>query len=119
MAIAVITEDFVTRSGLITQGTGTVTSSTGQTTALQVNSGAAIAKNLIVGTTATIGGNLITDRDATISGDLLVLGVIKLKATTATSLALFDLTTATIGGEGTLKVAGGAYIGNNIVIISN
>ena len=116
MAIAVITEDFVTRSGLITQGTGTVTSSTGQTTALQVNSGAAIAKNLIVGTTATIGGNLITDRDATISGDLLVLGVIKLKATTATSLALFDLTTATIGGEGTLKVAGGAYIGNNIVI---
>jgi hypothetical protein len=116
MAIAVITEDFVTRSGLITQGTGTVTSSTGQTSALQVNSGAAIAKNLIVGTTATIGGNLITDRDVTISGDLLVLGVIKLKATTATSLALFDLTTATIGGEGTLKVAGGAYIGNNIVI---
>jgi len=116
MAIAVITEDFVTRSGLIIQGTGTVTSSTGQTTALQANGGAAIAKNLIVGTTATIGGNLITNRDATISGDLSVLGVIKLKATTATSLALFDLTTATISGAGTLKVAGGAYIANNIVI---
>jgi hypothetical protein len=116
MAIAVITEDFVTRSGLIIQGTGTVTSSTGQTTSLQANGGAAIAKNLIVGTTATIGGNLITNRDATISGDLSVLGTIKLKDTTATSLVLFNLTTATIGGAGTLKVAGGAYIGNNIVI---
>lgn len=118
MAIAVITEDFVTRSGLIVQGTSTVTSSTGQTTALQVNGGAAIAKNLIVGTSAIIGGILTVDQNSIVNGDLTVNGYVKLKASTATTLALYDLTTATIGGAGALTVRGGAYVGNNIVVAS-
>ena len=118
MAIAVITEDFVTKSGLIVQGTSTVTSSTGQTTALQVNGGAAIAKNLFVGTSARIVGMLTVDQSSIINGDLSVNGYIRLKATTATTLALYDLTTATIGGAGALTVRGGAYVGNNIVVAS-
>lgn len=118
MAIAVITEDFVTRSGLIVQGTATVTSSTGQTTALQVNGGAAIAKNLIVGTNARIFGNLTTDGDASISGNVFIAGNVRLTSTTATNLKLFDATTATVGGAGSLRLVGGAYIGDNIVVAS-
>ena len=48
------TQDFIVKSGLNVQGTSTVTSSTGNTSTLQVDGGAAIAKNLIVGSTATI-----------------------------------------------------------------
>ena len=51
-----ITEDFVTKNGIVVQGTSAVTSSTGQSNALQVTGGAGIAKNLLVGTTATIYG---------------------------------------------------------------
>ena len=116
MAIAVITEDFVTRSGLIVQGTSTVTSSTGQTTALQVNGGAAIAKNLMVGNDATVYGNFTTNGNASIAGNVFLAGSVRLTSTTATNLSLYDVTTATVGGLGSLKVAGGAYIGNNIVV---
>ena len=56
MALTSITKDFITRAGIIVQGTAPVTSSTSQLGALQVNAGAAIAKNLIVGSTATIYG---------------------------------------------------------------
>ena len=52
------TQDFIVKSGLNVQGTSTVTSSTGNTSTLQVDGGAAIAKNLIVGSTATIYGDL-------------------------------------------------------------
>jgi len=116
MAIAVITEDFVTRSGLIVQGTGTVTSSTGQTTSLQVNSGAAIAKNLIVGTNARVYGNLTADGNALIAGNVFLNGSVTLTSTSATNLQLSNNTTATTGGAGALRIVGGAYIGDNIVI---
>jgi len=56
MALTSITKDFVVKAGLTVEGTGTVTSSTGASSALQVNGGASIAKNLIVGTTATVYG---------------------------------------------------------------
>ena len=116
MAIA-ITEDFVTKSGLVVQGTGTVTSSTGQTTALQVNSGAAIAKNLIVGSNATIYGDITANQNVEVSSNLFVNGGTVLSITTATSkVYLIDATTATTGGDGTLQVAGGVFLGNNLVI---
>lgn len=51
-----ISKDFVTKNGIILRGTNIVTGLTSQTNALQVDSGAAIAKNLIVGSTATIQG---------------------------------------------------------------
>ena len=56
MALTSITKDFVVKAGLLVEGTGTVSSSTGAVSALQVNGGASIAKNLIVGTTATVYG---------------------------------------------------------------
>jgi len=88
MALTAITKDFIVRSGLIVQATNTVTSSTSQITALQVNSGAAIAKNLIVG------------QGTQLYGDTQVLST----------------ATATTAGDGALQLAGGAYIGNNLVI---
>lgn len=59
--------DFVTKNGLITEGTGSVTSSTGNVNAIQSNGGIAAAKNLIVGTTATIYGPLIGYSTSTLS----------------------------------------------------
>lgn len=52
------TQDFIVKSGLTVQGTSTVTSSTGNTGTLQVDGGAAIARNLIVGEGAVIHGDL-------------------------------------------------------------
>jgi hypothetical protein len=88
MALTSITKDFIVRSGLTVQATNAVTSSTGQITALQVNSGAAVAKNLIVGTTATIYG--------------------------ITTIA--SQVTADTAGNGALRVLGGASIEKNLVI---
>ena len=59
--------DFVTKNGLITEGTSSVTSSTGNVNAIQSNGGIAAAKNLIVGTTATIYGPLIGFSTSTFS----------------------------------------------------
>jgi len=52
-----VDRDFVVKNGAIVRGDSAVTSSTGQVNALQVLGGAAISKNLIVGTTATIYGD--------------------------------------------------------------
>lgn len=67
MAFTATNKDFVLRAGILVQGTSTVTTSSGQTNALQVNAGAAISKNLIVGSTADIYGNTF------ISGNLQVV----------------------------------------------
>jgi len=72
MALTSITKDFITRAGIVVQGTNAVFSSTNQSGALQVNGGTAIAKNLIVGTTATFWGN------ASVVGDLTVYGATNL-----------------------------------------
>jgi len=98
MAIA-ITEDFVTKNGIVVQGTNAVTSSTNQTNALQVNGGAAIAANLIVGTTASI------------YGPLIVYGNV-----TATSTLVVGDTTSATTGTGALVVGGGIYVGKNLIV---
>ena len=121
MAIA-ITEDFVTKGGLIVQGTGTVTTSSVvlnfQTGTLQVAGGAAIAKNLIVGTTATIWGDLITI-NGTVLADLNVAGNSQLNTLTANGvISITDSTSATTGGAGALKVTGGIFATKNIVVAS-
>lgn len=51
-----ISKDFVTKNGIVMRGTNMVTGLTSQTNSLQVDGGAAIAKNIIVGSTATING---------------------------------------------------------------
>lgn len=107
MALTGINKDFITKAGVIVQGTSPVTSSTGQTTALQVNGGAAIAKNLIVGTTATI------------YGDMSIIGITTLTNLTATGPVLFTNTaTANIPGSGALRVSGGVFIGDNLIVNS-
>jgi len=121
MAIA-ITEDFVTKGGLIVQGTGTVTTSSVvlnfQTGTFQVAGGAAIAKNLIVGTSATIWGDLITV-NGTVLADLRVAGDSILTTLTANGVvSITDSTAATIGGSGALKVTGGILANKNIVVAS-
>jgi hypothetical protein len=55
--MAAISRDFVTKNGIVIEGDSEVTSSTNQVSALQAAGGAAIAKNLIVGSTATIYGD--------------------------------------------------------------
>jgi hypothetical protein len=72
MASSILT-DFVTRRGLVVLGTNYVTSSTDSTGTLQVDGGAAIAKNLIVGTTATIYGPVTINGPTTLTNGLLVL----------------------------------------------
>ena len=60
--MAAISKDFVVKNGIVIEGDSEVTSSTNQIDALQVDGGAAIAKNLIVGTTATILGNVFLNQ---------------------------------------------------------
>jgi len=183
MALTSITKDFVVKAGALVEGTRFASSSTGQTGTLQVNGGAAIAKNLVVGTTATIWGDssligslnvtgpstvnsltatTFTATSANILGNLTVSGASALQGiltvtgnslfngavntfsgalfvtgtniltvgTGATTLGgtltadgktLLNNTTAAIvagGGDGALKVLGGAYVGNNLIVAS-
>ena len=117
MALTSITKDFVVKSGALTEGTAFVSSSTGQTSTLQVNGGVAIAKNLIVGTTATIWGN------STLVGTLNVGGYSTLGMVTAT---VFTATSAniigneTVGGNlqvtGLFTATGAAELGNTLKV---
>jgi hypothetical protein len=133
MAISSPTQDFVVSSGLNVQGTGTVTSSTGNTSTLQVDGGAAIAKNAIIGGTVEIYG------DTTIHGNmpyLSVTGTSTLATVTAgyTTATQLDVTTRLLVGglsqlnnvtvtnptnstattNGALVVTGGVGIGGNL-----
>jgi len=100
MALTAITKDFITRAGVIVQGTAAVSSSTGNLGALQVNAGAGIAKNLIVGSTATIYGA------TTVYNSLNVTGV-----------GTFENSANAGAGTGALVVSnGGAYINQDLLI---
>ena len=112
-----ITEDFVTKNGIVIQGTSAVTSSTGQSNALQVDGGAAIAKNIVVGTTATIHGvAFITNETvATTSsiGALVVTGGIY--ASSNLIVAGTNASTSTLI-DNSLYVAGGVGIANSLFV---
>ena len=162
-----VNQDFITKNGVIVLGTNSVSSSTGQTGALQAEGGAAVAKNLIVGGTATLGSDThiyatlqvdgagtfsntlsvastTTLQDLTVNGGLNVAGGIQLTGaldfygtatfhnqlivtgTNATILGgslevggkvLIDSTaTATTAPDGALVIAGGEYIGGNLIV---
>ena len=99
-------KDFVVRSGVIVQGTADVTTTTGAVGSLEVRGGASVAKTLIVGGSTTIYGNEILYGNMSITGQTTASGVVNITNSTA----------ATTGGAGALTVAGGAYLGNNLVV---
>ena len=57
--MALTSRDFITKNGIVIEGNSAVTSSTNQSNALQAEGGAAIAKNLVVGTTSTFYGPIL------------------------------------------------------------
>jgi hypothetical protein len=74
--MAAISNDFVTKNGIVIEGNSAVTSSTNQSNALQAAGGAAIAKNLIVGTTATVFGDTMLMGSLAVSGTISPAGSI-------------------------------------------
>jgi hypothetical protein len=110
MAITPVNQDFVIKNGAVVLGTKVVTSSTGQTGALQVNGGAAIARNLIVGETAEVFGNGTFHGTVTAFSGLAVDGPVQLNNTlnVSNSATLQDLYV-----QGGLTVSGGnSFTGN-------
>jgi len=68
--MALLSKDFIVKSGLVVQGTTTpVTTSTQNTGALQVNSGAAFAKDILIGSSATIYGPSVLQSTLSVSGN--------------------------------------------------
>ena len=114
MALTSITKDFVIKAGALTEGVNIVTSSTAQTGTLQVNGGAAIAKNLIVGSTATVWGA------TNLNGNLTVTGYTQAGLFSATQ---FTATNAVITNNesvgGTFTATGSAFFGNTLNVTGN
>jgi hypothetical protein len=110
MALTAITKDFITRSGVQIQGTQYVTSSTGQVGALQVNSGAAIAKNLIVGTTSSFYG------PATFYGDFSVQGTTNLGTISVSDFTATNLTVTNTANINKLSVTTNASVGGTFTV---
>lgn len=111
MALQSIIRDFAVRAGLIVEGTAAVTSATGMTGTLQVNGGAAIARNLIVGETSDFKGDTFSRGNVTVEGAAFLAGV------TATNRVVINTATqATTAGGGALAVTGGGYFGTNVVV---
>ena len=82
MALTPVNQDFNVNNGLVVSGTSAVTSSTEQSNALQVNSGAAIAQNIIVGTTATVVGELQVYNTSSLQ-DVIVAGTLAVASTSS------------------------------------
>jgi len=120
MALTSITKDFVIKAGIATEGTLFASTSTGQTGTLQVNGGAAIAKNIVVGTTATVWGN------SNLIGNLNVAGYSQVSLLTAT---IFTATSAniigneTVGGNlavtGLFTATGASELGSTLKVAGN
>jgi hypothetical protein len=111
MALQSILKDFAVRAGLIVEGTAAVTSATGMTGTLQVNGGAAIARNLIVGETSEFRGDTFSRGNVTVEGAAFLAGV-----TATNTVSVNTNTQATTAGGGALAVTGGGYFGSNVVV---
>ena len=99
MSLTSLQKDFFVRAGLTVLGTSTVTTSSGNTSTLQVEGGAAIAKNLIVG------------QQSEFYGTLNAYNNVRLNVTTASVL--------TVTGRSTLgEVTAGATTVSNLVVTS-
>jgi hypothetical protein len=78
---------------------------------LQVNGGAAIARNLIVGETSEFRDDTFSRKNITVDGAAFLTGV-----TATNSIAITTATQATVAGGGALQVTGGGYFGSNLVV---
>ena len=115
--MAIVNKDFIVKNGVIIEGDSIVTSSTNQTDALQVSGGAAIAKNLIVGTTASIYGNLWVGGE--IVADRLTIQFTTVTTTLVTTDDIIRTTNPTDASEldtGALQIAGGGSFGGNLYV---
>jgi hypothetical protein len=71
--MALLSKDFIVKSGLVVQGTtNPVTTSTGNTGTLQVNGGAAFAKDILIGSSATIYGPSVLQSTLNVAGNVNV-----------------------------------------------
>jgi hypothetical protein len=103
MPIFSVSKDFVTKNGIITEGTADATSSTGQTNIIQSGGGIAAARNIIVGTSATVYGSLTVYSASTLTD-------VKVTTITATSTSSFiDLNVRNIIASGSVS---GTITGN-------
>jgi len=89
MALTSFTQDFILKSGLVVEGTIAVTSSTGQTGTMQVLGGAAIAQNLIVGSTASVYGPTQLQNTLNVAGQS-TLAQLTATITTVTQLTVMN-----------------------------
>lgn len=112
MSLTSILKDFAVRAGLIVEGTNNVTSSTGMTGTLQVNGGAAIAKDTY------IGGNISVGNSSTVYQNSYVLGSTFLKGVTATGNVSITSSTQATTTTAALAITGGVLVGNNLVVNS-
>lgn len=114
MALTSFTQDFILKSGLSVEGTIAVTSSTGQTGTMQVLGGAAIAQNLIVGSTATIYGPTQLENTLNVKGQS-TLWQLTATITTVTQLTVMNDEVV----YGSLNVTGTTYLHNTLVVDGN
>jgi hypothetical protein len=71
--MALLSKDFIVKSGLVVQGTTSpVTTATQNTGALQVNSAAAFAKDILIGSSATIYGPSVLQSTLNVAGNVNV-----------------------------------------------
>ena len=131
MALTSITKDFVVRAGAIIKGTSAVFTTTGVAGSMEIDSGASIKKNLVVGSTATIYGpslffnNIDVDGIVTLNnstnttGDGTKDGALVLKnggAYIDGKVYIADNTTASGSTAAGLHVTGGMYAGENLLV---
>ena len=114
MALTSFTQDFILKSGLSVEGTIAVTSSTGQTGTVQVAGGAAIAQNLIVGSTATVHGPTQLENTLNVVGQSTLW---QLTATITTVTQLTVMNDQVI--YGTLNVTGTTYLHDSVTVDGN
>jgi hypothetical protein len=121
MALTSITKDFVVKAGILVEGSLFASTSTGQTGTLQVNGGAAIAKNISVGSTATFWGatnlnnTLLVNGYTTLNGGATISALTVTNATTVgTSLTVTGF--SSLNGGATLSAA---TVTNNLLVSGN
>jgi hypothetical protein len=94
--MALLSKDFIVKSGLVVQGTTSpVTTSTENTGALQVNSAAAFAKDILIGSSATIYGPSVLQSTLNIAGN-----------TNVNNKFIVDAATGNTHAEGNMGVRG-------------
>lgn len=112
MSLTSILKDFAVRAGLIVEGTNNVTSSTGMTGTLQVDGGAAIAKDTYIGGSVHVGNSSTVYQDSHVLGNTFLTNVTATGKISLTSSTQATTTTAA------LAITGGVLVGNNLVVNS-